>query len=66
MSHILPAGYTLSFDKENLVWHNDESYIEDVHKHRVLNMETAINNKLTIPPVSERFHELQSLLLQSD
>ncbi len=53
-------GFVLSFDKDNLVWHNDNSYIEDVNQQRVLDMDTAKAKGLPIPPVTERFLNLKS------
>jgi hypothetical protein len=59
-------GFTISFDKENLVWHNDERYVEDVTRKRVLLLETAKNENLPIPPVKESFLRLKSFLLRYD
>ena len=56
-------GFTISFDKENLVWHNDDQYVEDVPMKRVVVFSDAKLMGVPIPSVNQSFLELEKSLI---
>ena len=55
-------GFTISFDKENLVWHNDDQYVEDEERRRVVTLPDAKLLGLPISSVNESFLKLKTSL----
>ena len=59
-------GFTISFDKENLIWHDDDQYVEDNSTKRVITLSDAKREGVPTPPIKRDFLELKASLLKTD